>query len=179
MDENTDGKKLANIAADTLLKSQSKMVTGVKNFANAVLLKRNLTSLGLIDSRAADSNRILTLSSIQNIQGRAIFNNDVIANDVAVRGSLSGSNISEIKRDRITLNTKQQIKSNVVIAEMTSAEDIFMTGKANGIDLMGWQSHVASFVSSTTAKYSRVSNFTQSKCPAFNYMKKFLRGKIS
>ena len=174
----TDGVKLAEIAADTLLISRSQSVNGVKTFVKSIKLKGDLTVYGKIDHKFINSTNIITLDSDQTIEVDTIFHKSILAQNVTVYGKLSGINLSEIYDGRITVNTKQQINSTVVMAGLTNAVDITVSGTVNGVDMMRWISSLNSVVQTFEEECDLLSNMSKKHCPAFKYLKNnFGRGK--
>ena len=174
----TDSVKLADIAADTLLISKSQIVNGAKTFVKSLKLKGNLTVRGKIDYKFINSKNIITLDSDQTIKVDANFYKSIIAQNITVYGKLSGRNLSEIYNKRVTVNTKQQINGTVVIAGLTNAVDITVSGTVNGVDVIRWISSLNSVVKTFEIECDLLSNMSQKHCPAFKYLKdNFGRGK--
>ena len=134
-------------------------------------MKGNLTSLGKIDFNVINSKKIIKLYSNQSVEGEVIFQNDIITNDVIVYRALSGINVTEIKNKRVTLNSKQQIKGTVTIAKQTNTKNITVSGTVNGVDVKSWHSLLKSVVKTSVAAYRRLTNISQSHCPAFQHLK--------
>lgn len=166
----TDGEKLADIAADTLLKSQSQVVTGYKNFTEIVIVNGNLTSNGLIDSKPINS-KVVTIDTDQQIQYKTVFENGVVAQNITVYGRFCGCNMTDMYNKRVTVHTKQIVQSDFKVADLKSNENINLYGKVNGEDLSDWESSLASFGETTIDQSARLANYTKDKCPALNYVK--------
>ena len=170
--------KLAEVGADTLSVSKPQTVIGVKRFINLIRLNGNVTSRGQIDFKVINSKKIITIDSDQRIENQAVFHNGIVAKNVSVHGTLSGLNVSQTNIMRVTLNTKQKIYGTMVIAKQVHAKNVTVHGTINGVDLLKWQSSLHSVLKTSTARCHRLSNISQSHCPAFKYLQNnFGRGK--
>lgn len=169
----TDGEDLAKLAADTLLKSHTQNVTGYKNFAKVVTLKSNLVSHGMVDTKALDS-RVVTINTEQKIEQKTVFENDISVGNISISGRISGLNVSALNNQRLTLNTKQAITSDVTVEQLKCQESIVLGGQTNEIKLLNWKSTLLTFVKNTTEKHEQISTLAKRECNALSYIKNIL-----
>eukprot|EP00795_Rhopilema_esculentum_P003245 gene3245-1570_t len=166
-----DGKKLSQLAADTLLATESQNIIGQKFFTNAVLLKSNLLTEGHIDSKLIEPNTLLTLNSDQKINGTTRFLNSLnTQTDLGLQGRFSGINLTALEERRMRLNESQIVFASLLGSTFRVKEEINISNNINGIDFSDWKSSLDTFSGNSTAYQNHQEAIAKTRCPYLSHV---------
>ena len=166
-----DGRKLSQIAADTLLATESQNIIVQKFFTNDVLLKSNLLTEGHVDSELIEPNTMLTLNSDQRINGTTRFLNSLnTQTDFGLQGRISGINLTALEERRMRLNETQIVSASLLGSTFRVREQIDISNNINGIDFSDWKSSLDTFSGNSTAYQNHQDALAKSRCPYLSHV---------